>query len=407
MKKPEKNNFAPRAGVARDDFCNGRTSVRGGFGIFYDLIAGDIIQNFSQPFRYTFTYNSPYSLSDPLRGQPPLPLTTNVKDPIFFGLPQMNFPNASTRTPYVEHFNLSVQRELVSNTVVEVAYVAKLGHKLMFSNEVNPAVYRPGATLATLNNYRLIPGWGPLANMQTTANSNYHGFQAQGTKRFSHRFSVQGAYTFSKAIDQTSTNSPEGALAPNPFNLRAERGLASFNAKHIASLSWIVDLPTLQGTPAALRLLAGGWQWNGLFTTRTGLALNPTMGSSDVALSGTPNQRPNVVGDMHLSSDRPRAAKLAQWFSPAAFAAPATGTFGNAGRDIITAPGSAAVNAGLFKNFPLPLREGMKLQFRSEFFNLLNRVNLGNPNVTLGSSMGRITSAGSARVLQFALKVLF
>ena len=81
--------------------------------------------------------------------------------------------------------------------------------------------------------------------------------------------------------------------------------------------------------------------------------------------------------------------------------------FGNAGRDIITAPGSATVNAGLFKNFPLPLREGMKLQFRSEFFNVLNRVNLGNPNMTLGSSMGRITSAGSARVLQFALKVLF
>jgi hypothetical protein len=311
------------------------------------------------------------------------------------------------RTPYVEHVNLSVQRELVPNTVVEVAYVGKFGHKLMYSNEVNPAVYRPGATLATLNNYRIIPGWGPLANMQTTANSSYHGLQAQGTKRLSHHFSVQGAYTFSKAIDQTSTNSPEGTLAPNPFNLRAERGLASFNAAHIASLSWIADLPLLQGKPTALRLVAGGWQWNGLFTARTGLALNPTMGSTDVALSGTPNQRPNVVGNMDLSSDRPLAARLAQWFNPAAFAAPATGTFGNAGRDIITAPGSATVNAGLFKSFPLPLREGMKLQFRSEFFNVLNRVNLGNPNVTLGGSMGRITSAGSARVLQFALKVLF
>ena len=101
------------------------------------------------------------------------------------------------------------------------------------------------------------------------------------------------------------------------------------------------------------------------------------------------------------------AARIAQWFNPAAFATPAIGTYGNAGRNLITAPGSATVNAGLFKNFPLPLREGTKLQFRSEFFNVLNRVNLGNPNTTLGSSMGRVTSAGSARVLQFALKVVF
>jgi hypothetical protein len=168
-----------------------------------------------------------------------------------------------------------------------------------------------------------------------------------------------------------------------------------------------VDLPSLRRQPAPLRLVVGGWQWNGLLTLRTGLPLNPTLGSSDIALSGTPNQRPNVVGEWRISGDRTRAEKLARYFNPAAFATPATGTFGNAGRDIIIGTGSATANAGLFKNFPLPLREGMKIQFRSEFFNVLNRVNLGNPNVTFGSSMGRITSAGSPRVLQFALKVLF
>jgi hypothetical protein len=322
-------------------------------------------------------------------------------------LPSMTFPDPGLRTPYVEQGNLSIQRELFRDTVVEVAYVGKFGHKMPFANEVNPAIYTRGATLATLNNYRIIPGWGSLAMMQTSTNSSYHALQVQGTKRFSHNFSLQGAYTFSKAIDQNSSTSGESPIAPNPFNVRTERGLANFNAKHIASLSWIVDLPSFRRHHAALRLIVGGWQLNGLLQMRTGLPLNPTLGSSDVALSGTGNQRPNVVGDWQLPSDRPRAEKIARWFNPAAFAGPATGTFGNAGRNVIIGPGSATTNVGLFKSFPLPLREGTKLQFRSEFFNALNRVNLGNPNTTLGSSMGRITSAGSPRVLQLALKVLF
>ena len=144
-----------------------------------------------------------------------------------------------------------------------------------------------------------------------------------------------------------------------------------------------------------MRGVVGGWQVNGLVSTRSGLPVNIVIGR-DTALSGTSNQRPNVVGEHRLSGDRPRAEKILAWFNRAAFAEPRAGTYGNVGRNALVGPPSLNTNLALFKNVPLPGREGLRLQFRSEFFNVFNSVNLGNPNdsFTAGARMGRITSAG-------------
>jgi hypothetical protein len=162
----------------------------------------------------------------------------------------------------------------------------------------------------------------------------------------------------------------------------------------------------MTGYNPILRSVAGGWQLNGLVSLRSGTPFNSLTGA-DNALSGTPSQRPNVIGDPNLPGGRSRGDQILAWFNRAAFAAPAPGGYGNAGRNALIGPPAATTNVGLFKTFQLPGREGLRLQFRSEFFNLFNSVNLSNPNasVSAGAQMGRITSAADGRVIQFALKL--
>jgi hypothetical protein len=271
----------------------------------------------------------------------------------------------------------------------------------------NPALFVPGATVANINNRRLVPGFGNLQNISSRANSTYHALQVEATKRLSHGFSVQGAYTFAKSLDQASAIALGGAV-PNVFELRTQWGRSDFDARHVMALSWIWDLPGFTASPAAVRWIAGGWQLNGLLTARTGQPLNIVTGQ-DNALSGTPNQRPNQVSDPQLSHDRPRSELVSAWFDRTAFVNPASGTYGNFGRNVLTGPPNFSLNAGVFKSFPIPLREGMRFEFRTEFFSLTNTPNFSNPNtsVNAGANMGRITNASGARVIQFAGKVLF
>ena len=405
----DKNDFAPRFGFAWDPFGNGRTSVRGSYGIFYETLNADMIQNDGQPYRYTFTFNSPHSLTDPLRGQPEIPLTINTVDPEFVGRQQLSFLEPTMRSPYVQQFGLNVQREIVPDLMVQVGYVGRLSRKGFLVVAGNPAPYQEGATLRNINARRIHQGFGNNREISAQANSNYNALQVEVNKRFSKGFSFQMAYTWARSIDMDSgITTSINRSPPNPFNIRSQFGLSEFFAKHTYSASWIWDLPRLSDQSAALRNIVGGWQFNGLITARTGNPFDVITGI-DNALIGTRNQRPNVTGDHQLSGDRSRGEQIQAWFNRAAFANPTDGTFGDVGRNSLIGPGAFQTNLGLFKNFSIPGHEGMRLQFRSEFFNAFNNVNLNNPNGALnaGSRMGRITSARGARVIQFALKFLF
>jgi outer membrane receptor protein involved in Fe transport len=400
----DKNNVAPRFGFAWDPFGHGRTAVRGGYGIFYDSINADVIQNSSQPYRYSFTFGAPVSLTQPLLGQPEIPLTVDLSNPQFVGTQELFYPDATLRTPYVQHFNFNVQQEVARDLVVQVGYMGKIGRKLLMGLAANPAVYGPGASSGNIDSRRLLRGFGNNTVISSLANSRYNALQVEATKRFSQNFSFQMAYTFSRSIDMESSIGVGGGT-PNVFDLSTQFGLSDFHAKHIGSFSWLWDLPRLRSHSTWLRALAGGWQLNGLVTMRTGFPVNVVSGR-DVALSGTLGQRVNVIGEHRLEGDRSTGEKVLAWFDPGAFARPANGAYGDAGRNALIGPGGSAANLALFKNFDLR-GERTKLQFRSEFFNAFNHVNLGRPNGTQGSRMGRITTAGDARVIQLAMKLLF
>ena len=183
--------------------------------------------------------------------------------------------------------------------------------------------------------------------------------------------------------------------------------LADFHHKNIASISYVWELPRLEQQNPVVRAIFGNWQNNGIIRLQSGefASVGSSFGNS---LTGIGQDRADAVGTPKLSSDRPRGEAIREWFNTSAFVRNPEGTFGTSGRNIIETPGFANVDFSLFKN--IPIRESVRLQFRSEFFNIFNRVNFNRPNTNVDSgAFGRITSARGPRIIQFqfALKLIF
>jgi hypothetical protein len=419
------NNFAPRVGFAYDVTGDGKTSIRGGAGVYFDATQAGTMNNrivdvtpFSPQISLTQpqgTLSNPYlGIVNPYPAAWPPPKNSAFPGPVLV----ITFDPANGGkglTPTVYNWNLMLERQLAGDWMLRAGYVASHTSHLMESLELNPAVYTPGSTLGA-DARRLLQPFGSISEVAQDINSSFNSLQMTAQKRFSRGLSILANYTWSKSIDDMpasqgiagpsgGTNSPIPWYSPGRHQY--DRGPSEFDRGHRFVMSWVYDLPKLAKSNPWLRAVAGGWQWTGFFTYLTGGPLTILAGK-DQTQTATGTDRANYLGgSVYGHGACGSQVRCVDYLVPSAFGLPVTGTTGNTGKGMFRGPNQVNWDTGVFKEFPLP-GERLRLQLRGEFFNALNRANFSNPNVTQSNSgFGRITGAADPRIIQLALKLAF
>lgn len=432
FRNPSKKDFAPRFGFAYSpDFKSGfmrtltggtgKTSIRGGFGVYFDQLLYSTYGNmtFKQApyFEQVTINNAPFPNVFPL-----LASGTFATDTF-----------SITRNPsptYVMQYNFNIQREFSSRIVLTAGYIGARGVHLWRESDANIAIPLdpPFDTRfpAVANPVRRNPNFGSIRFKTSDANSFYNAFLLSVLSRFSRGFTGQLSYTFSKSIDDGSSSLGRNEFANgqarsmDPFNLRLNRGLSDFDVRHRLSANFSYDLPIgpgrtyLANTSGIAKVLVEGWQINGILSAETGIPVTPIFTFDQDRDGSTDNeQRPNLAAGATIT----RVSRL-QLFDPNVFILPAVGTRGTLGRNIIEGPGLWTFDPSVTKAFFLNADHTRSLQLRMEMFNALNHPNFAIPdvgNLTIFNSAtarnptaGQITRTSTpSRQIQFALRLIF
>jgi hypothetical protein len=446
-------NPAPRIGFAWDPRGNGKTAIRGGYGIFYEHTNGN------------------EGNTESLENSPPL--ATVVQKVNIQSYANVNAGGGAAaqlplgvvaiptkvQWPYMQQWHFDVQQEVAHNTVATISYVGSKGTHLtresnlnqIFPTPLSQNPYKPGEAInanghndcatgqtpsgvpitgqalinlgvascgANPNFFRPFLGYGTITHLEDAASSNYHALQTS-MRRNVGQLTISAAYSYSHSIDDSSDRG-DGTFV-NAYNFAANRGSSNFDQRHVFDFSYIWDIPLFKSPGLANKLL-GGWQYSGIVSVSSGTPFSPTFNVDNAGVANGvagAGARPDLVGDPHAGPFPPPNVGLgAQVFYNAnAFAPPRGLTFGDVGRNILRNPRRTNFDMALFKHFAI--KESLAFEFRAEAFNVFNHAEWrpmfggggaagGDTNNVFGNpGFLQVTSTHLPRILQLGAKLIF
>jgi len=413
---PDYNNLAPRIGFAWDPFGDGKTSIRGGFAMFFDMpsVNAQNDANNVTPFSYSVEYNDG-SFDNPFLGRESMnifPVSANNHDvpyptPLYTMVLDKKFI-----VPYTQNWSLTLEREVLPSTLVRLGYVGTKGTHLTCLWDQNAPIYNPAQSLtqnrATVDDRRPVHDFQTIYRWMHGLNSSYNALQVSVDKRYSKGFTVSTSYTWSKVLDYVSRQGFGGAYGlNNPWNFFFSRGRSDMNRDHRFVGSFVWDMPRLEQGSKADAIL-GNWRLSGIITLQSGRPFVVNATNNPMAGAGT--ARADLVGSGYpvLDPGRSKGERLAAYFDKARFTNPPPNSYGTLGRGILIGPGFANIDASLTKGWRLPfIGEGGQIEFRFEAFNVANATHMANPVTGMTNpNFGKIVGTdGAPRILQMALKL--